>query len=140
MSIAAAPASASVAIRLIAVLPPLEMTRLGICQISERSASRKRASYARSLTKPLGGAAADGAVVVEPHQRDHVADVGVVTDRPRGRSDPAREHGVLDHAPLRVELLPDRLGEGEVGRAVAVQVADLAPADAERELPAAARP
>ena len=40
--------------------------------------------------------------------------------------------------PCVEELVPDALGEPEVGGVVAVQVADLAPADLERELAAAA--
>ncbi len=43
----------------------------------------------------------------------------------------------LDPA-LRHQVAPDRLGEGEVGGVVAVQVADLAALDLECELAAAA--
>ena len=47
------------------------------------------------------------------------------------------EDGVVDDPALLEQLGPDRLREGEVGGVVAVEVADLAPAVAERELAAA---
>ena len=47
------------------------------------------------------------AVVVEPKQRDHVAHVGVVSDRTRGRPLPLREDGVERDPPLSLELGPE---------------------------------
>src|SRR4051812_27643799 len=80
------------------------------------------------------------AVVVQAHERDHVVDVRVALDPAGGGPDFPREDRVVDDAPLLVQLGPHALGEAEVGGAVAVQVADLAPADLERELAATARP
>ena len=79
----------------------------------------------------------DQPVVVEPQQCDHVAHVLLVLDPPRRPSGLVGEHRMVADAALRVELVPDVLGEAEVGGVVAVQVADLPPADAEGELAAA---
>ena len=84
--------------------------------------------------------AVDHAVVVEPHQRDHVVDVGVGLDRARAEARPAREDRVVVDASLREENVPDVLRKAEVRDAVAVEVADLPPAYLEPELAAASRP
>ena len=47
---------------------------------------------------------------------------------------------MADDPPLGVQHVPDVLGEAEVRGVVAVQVADLAPAEPERELAARALP
>ena len=75
----------------------------------------------------------DDAVVVEAQQRDHVPDVALVLDRAGGGTRSVGEHGVGSDPALRSQLVPDALREAEVRRVVAVQVADLAPADAEGE-------
>lgn len=91
-----------------------------------------------ALVRPDAVLVRDRAVVVEPHQLDHFTDVLVGLDAARGRTLPIREDGVVDDAPLGVELGPHVPREGEVSRAIAVQMTDLAAADLERELAAAA--
>src|SRR4051794_37661801 len=89
-----------------------------------------------------GGRSAAGrrqALVVESHERDHVAHVVVLLDPARGRALLVREDRVVDDAAACVEIRPYGLREREVRRVVAVEVADLAAADTERELAAAAR-
>src|ERR1700710_2939735 len=81
----------------------------------------------------------DGPVVVDPQQRDHVVRVVGVLDPPRGPALLAGEDRVVVDPARVVELLPYGLREAEVGHAVTVDVADLAPADLEGELAAAAR-
>src|ERR1700722_19903107 len=66
-------------------------------------------------------------LVVEPQQRDHVVDVALAGDPPRGGSDAPREHGMIGDPAGIVKLMPHGLGEGEMGGVVAVEVADLAP-------------
>ena len=75
-------------------------------------------------------------IVIESQELDHVTDVRLVLDPPRRRALAAREDGMMDDPALLEELRPDLLREGEMGGVVAVQVADLAPADPEGELPA----
>src|SRR3954454_11707087 len=83
--------------------------------------------------------AVGNAVVVEPHQRDDVFDVGLVLDPARPRPLLAGEHRVIDDSTLLLEGRPRLLLEEEVGGVVAVQVTDLPPTDLEGELAAAAR-
>src|SRR2546423_7949167 len=68
-------------------------------------------------------------VVIQPHELDHVANVGVSADRPRARPLGAGEDGMRLDPTLGPQVAPDALGEHEVGGAVAVQVADLAAAE-----------
>jgi hypothetical protein len=82
--------------------------------------------------------ALDDALVVEAHQRDHISNVRVVRDSPRGRSAPVWEHGVGLDAPLVFELGPLLLCEEVVRGVVTVEVPDLPVAELERELAAAA--
>src|SRR4051794_30238235 len=106
-----------------------------------RDAGKEAIRSSRLLRPRRGGLAVvwRQAVVVEPHERDHVAYVFIVRDPARGWALLAWEDGVVDDAAARVEVGPHGLREREVGRVVAVQMADLAAADAERELAAAAR-
>jgi Asp-tRNA(Asn)/Glu-tRNA(Gln) amidotransferase A subunit family amidase len=71
------------------------------------------------------------AVVVEPQQLDHVADVLLGGDPPRAPGDLVGERRVRPDPALCLQLRADLLGEAEVGGPVAVQVADLAAAEAE---------
>jgi hypothetical protein len=80
----------------------------------------------------------DDALVVQPQQRDHIVDVVLVADPARRGPLRVGEDGVGHDPPLLHQLGPDPLGEGEVRRVVAVQVADLAAAQPEAELAAAA--
>ena len=82
--------------------------------------------------------AGDDPVVVQPQQLDHVADVRVALDPARAEAGPAGEDRVVVDPLLLEELGPHLLREAEVGDVVAVQVADLAAADGEGELAAAA--
>ncbi len=82
--------------------------------------------------------AGDQAVVVEPQQLDHVADVVLGLDSARAVAWLAGEDRVVVDAVLLEETGPDLLGEGEVGGVVAVEVTDLAPAELEGELAPAA--
>src|SRR5712691_2404597 len=79
------------------------------------------------------------AVVVEPQQLDHLADVGLVLDPARSRPAGVREDRMGHDPALRPELVPDVLGESEVGDVVAVQVTDLAATDLECDRRASAR-
>src|SRR5690606_25689629 len=79
------------------------------------------------------------ALVVQAEHRDHVGDVRLALDPARGPALLAREHRVEVDPALRVERAPDVLGEAEVGDVVAVQMTDLARADAEGPLPPPAR-
>src|SRR5262245_9291534 len=72
-------------------------------------------------------------VVVQPQERDHVADVVVAFDLPRADAGLAGEHRVVDDAALLVDLRPDLVREDEVRRAVAVQMTELVAADREAE-------
>jgi hypothetical protein len=74
------------------------------------------------------GGAGDSVVVVDPHQRDHVLDVGRALDPPRRRALPVGEDRVMSDPALSVQPRPGLLREEEVGRVVSMQVADLAPA------------
>jgi hypothetical protein len=80
----------------------------------------------------------DHALVVEAHKCDHVGDVVVGLDPPSSEARATGEDGVVVNAPLPEQLIPDRLREPEVRRVVAVQMADLASTDLERELAAPA--
>src|SRR5262249_11767336 len=77
-------------------------------------------------------------VVIEPHQLDHVVDVGLGLDPARGRPFLVREYRVMDDTAILVQALPQVPREEEMCCVVAVQVSDLARADLERELSAAA--
>src|SRR4051794_16211490 len=65
------------------------------------------------------------AVVVEPDQLDHVADVVVIVDAARRHRVLPREDRVIDHTPLLSEGRADVLAKAEVRRVVAVQVPNL---------------
>ena len=84
--------------------------------------------------------AGDHTLVVEAHQRDHVADVGLALDPAGTEARPAGEDRVVVDPPLVEEGRPDLLGKAEVGDVIAVKVADLAPAYLERELSTPAWP
>src|SRR5207302_2967413 len=79
------------------------------------------------------------AVVVEPQERDHVIDVLLVGDAAGSRPDLPREDRMLDDPALFEQLSPYVLREVEVRCVIAVQVADLAPANLEGELAAPTR-
>src|SRR5687768_12904345 len=79
------------------------------------------------------------AVVVEPHELDHFADVVLVLDPACAWPLPSGEDRVVHDPALREQLSPDIFGKGEVGGVVAVQVTDLAASELEREFAAAAR-
>src|SRR4051794_26546895 len=82
---------------------------------SAASSCATRAGAARSLAprltscpRVLGHSVAGGdAVVVEPQQRDHVADVGLVLDPPGSRSLLPREDRVVDDPAVLEQLAPD---------------------------------
>jgi hypothetical protein len=69
--------------------------------------------------------ALDHALVVVAHERDQVFDVVIGLDPPSSGAGAAGEHRMVVDASLREQLSPDRFGEAEVRRLVAVQVADL---------------
>ena len=98
----------------------------------------RRPALPRVLRRDRATRAGDGAVVVEAQQRDHVGDVVLGLDLARGVARLAGEDRVVVDPAGLVELVPDRLREAEVQHAVAVQMADLAAADRERELAARA--
>ena len=79
------------------------------------------------------------AVVVEPEERDHVANIGFVADRAGRRPLRIGEHRVRDDSTLLAQLRPDLLGKPEVGGAIAVQVADFPAPNLERQLTEIAR-
>src|SRR6478672_12869419 len=64
-------------------------------------------------------------VVVEPHQRDHVDDVGVVVDPACGHPLTPRKHRVVDDPAFIEQLAPYVLREAEMSCVIAVQMADL---------------
>jgi hypothetical protein len=74
------------------------------------------------------------ALVVDAHKRDHVFDVRLGLDPARAEAGLAGKDRVVADPVRLEERLPHCLREAEVGRAIAVQVADLATADLEREL------
>ena len=76
------------------------------------------------------------AVVVQPHQRDHIQDILGRLDPTRRRPLAAGKDGMVSDPFLRVQRRPYVLGEEEVRGMVAVQVADLTTPDLERELAA----
>src|SRR5918992_3799381 len=78
------------------------------------------------------------AVVVDPDQLDHVEDVGLRLDPARGPGGLVRRDGMRADSSLFAEPGADFLGEPEVGDIVSVQVPELAAADREAELAAAA--
>src|SRR5581483_8487601 len=82
---------------------------------------------------PYSGDRGARALVVEPHERDDVPDVGLTRDPPRRRADAPWEHRVLGDPPLRIQLCPHILGEDEVGGMVAMEMADLVAPDLEGE-------
>src|SRR3954469_1944715 len=115
------------------------------CAGSTRRATRTRpgsASPATTSSPSSGGSrrgepvTRDDAVVVEPHQLDHVADVIVVIDPARRHRVLAGEDRVIDDPPLLTERGADLLAEAEMGRMIAVQVTDLAASDPEAPLAA----
>jgi hypothetical protein len=77
----------------------------------------------------------DNALVIEPHECDHVLDIVVGLDLPSSQAGAAWEHGVVIDAPLLEQVSPDRLWEPEMRRAVAVSMADLARPDREPNSP-----
>src|SRR3954447_4776837 len=101
---------------------------------SSAPSTRSRASRAASSLARC----TDRAVVVQPQHGDDVADVVLALDPARGPALLVGKDRVVGDAAGVVELLPDALGEAEVGRVVAVQVADLLAADGEAVLAAAA--
>jgi hypothetical protein len=80
------------------------------------------------------------AVVVEPEQLDHIADVGLAFDPARRRPLRIGEDRMWRDPALLSQVGPDLLGERKVGGVVPVQVADLTPPELEGELAAATRP
>ena len=76
------------------------------------------------------------ALIVQPQQLDHVADVVGILDAPRRGALAIGEHGAVPHLALGEELGPYLLGEEQVRGVIAVEVADLPPADREGELAA----
>src|SRR3979411_1300568 len=94
-----------------------------------RPLPRGRRGTGDLVSRPRGRA-----VVVEAHQLDHVANVGLVLDPPCGRPHLAGKDRVIDDPPLVAQLGPHVLGEGEVRGMVAVQMTDLPAAKPEREL------
>src|SRR4051794_16546758 len=78
------------------------------------------------------------ALVVQPHQRDHLGDVVVAVDPPRRHLRRVRVDRVRADTAGGAQLGADLPGEAEVRGAIAVQVADLAAGDGEGELAAAA--
>jgi hypothetical protein len=82
----------------------------------------------------------DNAVVVEPQQRDHVADICLILDPAGAKARLAGEHRVVVDAPLLEQIGPDLFRKAEVGGVVAVEVTDLPAAELEGELAPVARP
>src|SRR5512132_1521409 len=78
--------------------------------------------------------AGDDAVVVEPHQLDHVADVLIIVDPPCRHRVLSGEDRVVDDTALLAQGGPDLLAEAEVGGMVTVQMADLMAVDPEAPL------
>jgi hypothetical protein len=98
-----------------------------------------RALYERRAAA-RSGSGGGRAVVVDPQQLDHVANIRTAryaaSRRPlRG----VREHRVGLDAAVGPELGPDPTREAEVRRVVPVDVADLSPPDEERDLTQLAR-
>src|SRR3954454_19138068 len=92
------------------------------------SRRRDRHPGRRCARSPASGC---DAVVVEPHQRDHVADVLVVAElasRQLRRVPVDRVRADTTGIP---ELLPDLAREAEVRNAIPIKVADLLTANAE---------
>ena len=79
------------------------------------------------------------ALVVEPHEGDHVLDVLLCFDPSRCRALLAGKDRVLGDPSLFAQFQPQALRKAEVGGVVAVEMADRATTDGERELPATAR-
>src|SRR5258708_4532978 len=96
------------------------------CTDRDRISSRLGRSLARH-----------GAVVIEPQQLDHLANVGVVLDPARGWPAGVGKDRMGRDPAFGPELVPDVLGEPEVSRAVSVQVAELAAPNLERDRRAA---
>src|SRR5438093_12786840 len=84
----------------------------------------------------LAGETASGhrAIVVEPEEGDHLANIGLVLDGVGRRPPRIGEHGVRNDSTLLSQLRPESLRKTEVRRPVAVQVTDLPAADFEPEL------
>ena len=83
---------------------------------------------------PTGAPARATTLVVEAHERDHLRDVLVGLDPAGAEARRSGEDRVVVDPPLLEQGVPDVLREAEVGRVVAVQVADLPPPDPEGEL------
>jgi hypothetical protein len=88
---------------------------------------------ARGLELP---SARDCPLVVEPHQFDHGANVGVVRDAPRARPLLVGKDWMRVDAASFAQLAPELLRKRKMGGAVAVHVTDLAPDDSNAELAA----
>src|SRR5262245_49177539 len=88
----------------------------------------------------LGGqpVTADDAVVVDPHQLDHLVDILLAADPTRGHRVLAGEDRVVDDHPALPEVRAQLLAEREVGGTVAVQMSHFATLHAETPLPALA--
>src|SRR5262249_8687826 len=85
----------------------------------------------------LGGrqpVAGDDAVVVDPHQLNHLVDILLATDPTRCHRVLAGEDRMVDDHPALPEVRAEVLAEREVGGAVAVQVAHLVALHAEAPL------
>src|SRR5437870_11740146 len=74
------------------------------------------------------------AIVVEPEEGDHLANIGVVLDGAGRRPWRIGEHRVRNDSTLFSQLRPELLRKAEVSRPVAVQVADLPAAELEPKL------
>jgi hypothetical protein len=74
------------------------------------------------------------AVVVQPHQRDHLFDVGFALDLAGRHLRRVPVDRVRPDATLLAQLRADLSRKSEVGGVVAVQVADLMPPDPKPEL------
>src|SRR5438876_4304694 len=74
------------------------------------------------------------AIVVEPEEGDHLANIGVALDGAGRRSSRIGEDRVRNDSTLFSQLRPELLRKAEVSRPVAVQVADLPAAEFEPQL------
>src|SRR4029453_1808991 len=112
---------------------------------AERNSSPSRVRRLDQVSPVSGGCVfwqavvGNPALVVDAHKPDHVLDVRLGLDPARAEARPAgKDRVVVDPARLE-ERLPHCLREAEVGRAIAMQVADFPTADPERELAAPTR-
>src|SRR5438128_6267082 len=74
------------------------------------------------------------AIVVEPEEGDHLANIGVALDGAGRRPLRIGEHRVRNDSTLFSQLRPELLRKAEVSRPVTVQVADLPAAEFEPKL------